>query len=97
MRFQPKAMKVLSLSEVRTKLGTTFKILERTNEAVTITRHRRPFAIIVSKAEYDGWQETFEVLRDAELTKEIRNGIRALRRTRKRYTLEELFADRRSL
>jgi len=32
-------------------------------------------------------------MKDAEFMKEIRAGIRALKRTKKRYTVEELFAD----
>jgi PHD/YefM family antitoxin component YafN of YafNO toxin-antitoxin module len=50
-------------------------------------------AVLVSKDEYDGLHETLEILRDAEFMKEIRAGIRALKRTKKRYTLDELFSE----
>lgn len=40
-----------------------------------------------------GWQETVEILEDSELMKEIRDGIKTLRRTKKRYILDKLFAD----
>lgn len=86
-------MKVLPLSEVKTKLSELVDVVERRDEKVTITRNGKPIAIIVSKDEYDGWEETVEILKDPEFMKEIRAGIRALRRTKKRYTIEELFAD----
>ena len=86
-------MKVLPLSEVKTKLSELVDVVERRDEEVTITRNGRPVAIIVSKDEYDGLHATMEILRDAEFMKEIRAGIRALRRTKKRYTLDELFSD----
>jgi PHD/YefM family antitoxin component YafN of YafNO toxin-antitoxin module len=67
--------------------------VERRDETVTVTRNGKPVAVIVSKDEYDGWQETIEIMKDAEFMKEIQAGIRALKRTKKRYTLDELFAD----
>ena len=58
-----------------------------------ITRNGKPVAIMASKDEYDGWQETVEIMRDANFMKEIRKGILSLKRTKKRYTLDELFSD----
>lgn len=86
-------MKVLPLSEVKTKLSELVDVVERRDETVTVTRNGKPVAVLVSKDEYDGWQETIEIMRDAEFMKEIQAGIRALKRTKKRYTLDELFAD----
>lgn len=86
-------MKVLPLSEVKTKLSELVDVVERRDEAVTVTRNGKPVAVIVSKDEYDGWRETVEIMRDAEFMKEIRAGIRALKRAKKRYTIDELFAD----
>jgi prevent-host-death family protein len=86
-------VKVLPLSEVKTKLSELVDVVERRDETVTVTRNGKPVAVIVSKDEYDGWRETIEIMKDAEFMKEIRAGIRALKRTKKRYTVEELFAD----
>ena len=86
-------MKVLPLSEVKTKLSELVDVVERRDETVTVTRNGKPVAVIVSKDEYDGWRETIEIMKDADFMKEIRAGIRALKRTKKRYTVEELFAD----
>jgi len=56
-------------------------------------RNGKPVAIIASKDEYDRWQDTVEIMRDANFMKEIRKGILSLKRTKKRYTLDELFSD----
>ena len=84
-------MKVLPLSEVKTKLSELVDVVERRDESITITRNGKPVAMIVSKDEYEGWHETMEILRDSEFLAEIRDGIRGLGRTRKRYSLDELF------
>lgn len=84
-------MKVLPLSEVKTKLSELVDVVERRDEPVTITRNGKAIAIIVSKDEYDSWHETVEILRDAQFLKEIRDGIRRLARTKKRHTIDELF------
>lgn len=86
-------MKTMPLSEVKTKLSELIDVVESRDEAVTITRNGKPVAIIVSKDEYDGWQETVEIMTDSNLMKEIRNGIKALKRTKKRYSLDDLFTD----
>lgn len=86
-------MKVLPLSEVKATLSQLVDVVDRRDEPVTITRNGKPVAVIVSKEEYDGWHETVEILRNAQLLKEIRDGIRRLARTKRRHTVDELFAD----
>jgi prevent-host-death family protein len=86
-------MKTMPLSEVKTKLSELVDAVERRDEVVTITRNGKPVAIMVSKDEYEGWQETVEIMRDAKFMKEIRKGIQSLKRSKKRYTLDELFGD----
>ena len=86
-------MKTMPLSEVKTKLSELVDVVERRDEEITVTRNGKPVAIIVSKDEYDGWQETLEIMKDPEFMKEIRAGIRTLKRTKKRYTIDELFAE----
>jgi len=86
-------LKVLPLSEVKTKLSELVDVVERRDEPITITRNGKAIAIIMSKEEYDSWHETMEILRDPQFLKEIRDGIRRLARTRKRHTVDELFAE----
>jgi prevent-host-death family protein len=86
-------MKTMPLSEVKTKLSELVDAVQRRDEVVTITRNGKPVAIIVSKDEYEGWRETVEIMKDETFMREIRRGIRSLKRTKKRYSLDELFAD----
>ena len=84
-------MKVLPLSEVKSKLSELVDVVDRRDESITITRNGKPVAMIVSKDEYESWHETNEILKDSEFLNEIRDGIRRLARTKKRYTVDELF------
>jgi prevent-host-death family protein len=86
-------MKTMPLSEVKTKLSELVDAVERRDEVVTITRNGKPVAIIVSKDQYEGWHETVEIMKDEQFMREIRRGIRSLKRTKKRYSLDELFTD----
>ena len=86
-------MKILPLSEVKSKLSELVTVVEQRDEEVTITRNGKAVAIIVSKDEYEGWKETAEIMRDGQFLKDIRRGIRALSRTKKRFTLDQLFTD----
>jgi prevent-host-death family protein len=86
-------MKTLPLSEVKSKLSELVDTVERRDEVVTITRNGKAVAMIVSESEYEGWRETVEIMRNKKLMKEIRRGIQSLKRTGKRYTIDELFTD----
>jgi antitoxin YefM len=86
-------MKTLSLSEVKTRFSEIVDVVEQQEETVTVTRKGKPVAVIVSKDEYDGLQETIAILSDPQFMKEIRAGIQALKKTKKRYTVDELLTD----
>lgn len=88
---RPGVLKVLPLSEVKAKLSELVDVIERRDEQLTITRNGKAVAIILSTDEYESWTETAEILKDTRFLKEIRDGIRSLARTKKRYTIEELF------
>jgi prevent-host-death family protein len=82
-------MKVLSLSEVNMKLSQLVEELSSLDEELTITRNRKPVAIIVSLAAFDSWKETLAIRADAELLLEIRRGLEDIKKKHKLYTLEE--------
>jgi prevent-host-death family protein len=86
-------MKTMPLSEVKTKLSELVDAVERRDEVVSITRNGKPVAMIVSKEEYESWRETMDIMRDANFMREIRKGVKSLKRAKKRYTLDELFAE----
>jgi antitoxin YefM len=86
-------MKVLPLSEVKMKLSQLVEEVSSLDEEITITRNGKPVAIIVSPDEFDSWKETLAIRADAELMAEIRRGLEDIKKKRKLYTLEELFAE----
>ena len=86
-------MKVLPLSEVKMKLSQLVEEVASLDEEITITRNGKPVAIIVSPDEFDSWKETLAIRADAELMAEIRRGLEDIKKKRKLYTLEELFAE----
>jgi prevent-host-death family protein len=83
-------MKTLSLSEVRMKLSELVENVHSTDEEIVITKNGRPAAVLVSPDEYESWKETADIKSDADLMKEIKNGILDLKTKSKLYTLEEL-------
>lgn len=86
-------MKILPLSEVKARLSQLIDEVASRDEVITITRNGRPAAVLVSPEEFESWKETVAIRSDAEFMKEIRRGLRGLKRTRRLYTLEELFGD----
>jgi antitoxin YefM len=86
-------MKTLSLSEAKMKLSGLVDSVFSTDEEVVITRNGSPVAVLVSPDEFEGWKETEAIRADADLMKEIKNGLDALKKGKtKLYTLEELFS-----
>jgi prevent-host-death family protein len=78
---------------VKARLSELVSVVEQRDEEITITRNGKPVAMLISADEYAAWKETVQILADAELMQEIRDGIQALQRTRKRSTLDDLFVD----
>ena len=85
-------MITLSLSEVKMKLSALAEKVNATDEEVVITKNGRPVAVLVSPDEFESWRETEQIISDADLMKEIKSGISALKKKKSSlYTLEELF------
>ena len=84
-------MKILSLSEAKMKLSELVEAVYSTDEEIVITKNGRPAAILVSPEAVESWKETIEIASSADLMKEIKQGLVALKKKRKLYTLEELF------
>ncbi len=84
-------MKTLSLSEVKMKLSELVEKVYSTDEEVVITKNGRPSAVLVSPDEFESWKETLEIISDRDMMDEIKQGLAALKRKTRLYTLEELF------
>lgn len=87
-------MSTMSLSEAKMKLSELVDRVHRLDERVIITRNGSPVAVLVSTAEVESYDETAAIEADADLRKEVDQGLKALEsRPKKLYTLEELFED----
>jgi antitoxin YefM len=85
-------MKTLSLSEAKMKLSSLVDSVQDTDEEVLITRNGAPAAVLVSPDEFESLKETIAVRSDDNLMRDIKRGLRDLKRKKaKLYTLEELF------
>jgi antitoxin YefM len=83
--------KVLPMSKVKAKFSEIVDLVDRRRKSVVVTRHGKPVAVLLSAREYAGWQETTDILTDREFLRGIRAGMRALKRTKKRYTIDRPF------
>jgi len=85
-------MKTLSLSEAKMKLSSLIDAVQSTDEEVLITKNGAPAAVLLSPDEFESLKETIAVRSDAALMREIKEGLRDLKRKKAQlYTLEELF------
>lgn len=85
-------MRVLPLSEVKVRLNRLVDEVREKEEEILITKNGRPAAVLLSADEVESWKETLAIKSDADFMKEIRKGLRLLRKRKARlYTLEELF------
>jgi prevent-host-death family protein len=86
-------MKTLPLSEAKARFSQLIDEVVSRDEKITITRNGKPVAVLVSPDELESWKETIAVSSDADFMKEIRRGLRLLKKKSSLYTLEELFGD----
>jgi antitoxin YefM len=81
-------MKTLSLSEVKMKFSQLVENVYSTDEEVIITKNGRPAAVLVSPEEFKSWKETLDIKANADLMKEIKKGLAALKKGARLYTME---------
>jgi antitoxin YefM len=85
-------MKTLSLSEAKMKLSSLIDAVQSTDEEVLITKNGAPAAVLLSPGEFESLKETIAVRSDAALMRDIKEGLKDLKRKKaKLYTLDELF------
>ena len=81
----------IKVTELRKHL---FKVLEQiqrpTHPHRVITKDGAEMAVLVSKDEWDAWQETLEIMSDVNLIRGIRQGIKDIHGGRV-YSIEEVF------
>ncbi|MBI2346983.1 MAG: type II toxin-antitoxin system Phd/YefM family antitoxin [Deltaproteobacteria bacterium] len=83
-------MKTMPLSEVKMKLSALLEDVASRDEEIMITRNGKTVAVMVSPEEFESLQETLAIRADKALMKEIRMGLKGLKRGHKTYTIDEL-------
>ena len=87
-------MKTLPLAEAKAKLSGLIDDVTRRDERVTITKHGRPAAVLMSHDEATSLDATLEIMSDPEFYAEILRNRRALDRGEGRaYDLDELLGE----
>ena len=66
--------KTFSATAARKHFFQVLDLAEAPGFSVTITRQGKPPLIIMSQDEFEGWQETMEIMSDPELVKAIEEG-----------------------
>lgn len=83
-------MKTTSLTATSARKNF-FEIIKKTKDGktYTITVNGIPNVVMMSAEEFEGWQETLEIMSDPELMKDIEEGIKDVKKG-KTYTQEEV-------
>lgn len=77
------------------KLSALVDQVEDRDEEIFITRNGKVAGVLISPDEYESWMETLAIKADKGLMREIKKGIKSLKRVKKTFTLDELFPENR--
>ena len=84
------ATQMLPISEARANLPQIVKAADEKFQRTVITTNGKPVAVVMSYEEYLAWEETLEILSDAETMKEWREARAALARGAT-FSFEDIF------
>lgn len=79
----------LPATKARKQFFKLIKAADQPGTTITITVEGEPKVVMMSVEEFEGWQETLEILSDRKLTKNIKQALADLKRG-KVYSLEEV-------
>ncbi|MBU2259153.1 type II toxin-antitoxin system Phd/YefM family antitoxin [Patescibacteria group bacterium] len=88
-------MKSVSATNARRQLFDLIEQAGKPGSFISITHRDLPDVVLMSYEEFEGWQETMEILSDEKLMQDIRDGIK----DKESVTLEEMeesFAKKRT-
>ena len=71
--------KFITVTEARKNLYAVIDEAGQPGFAVAITHEGIPKVVVMSFEEYEGWQETMELMADPSFEKEMREGIRQMK------------------
>lgn len=79
----------LPATKARKQFFKLIKAADQPGTTITITVEGEPKVVMMSVEEFEGWQETLEILSDRKLTKNIKEALVDLKKG-KTYSLEEV-------
>ena len=85
--------KTLSLSDVKTHFPSLVNGVRQRADEVIVTRNGKPAAILLNYEEYQGLQETLEVLASPMMRRMIDTSRKYFRRGGKGLSIEEVFGE----
>jgi len=85
--------KILSLSEVKTRLPELVAGVQEREEEVVVTKNGRPAAILINVDEYTRLKETLDVLSDPALMKQIGKSQAFYKTGKKGLSFEDVFGE----
>jgi antitoxin YefM len=71
--------KFMTATEARKNFYAVIDAAKDPGVAVAITHDGIPKVVVMSFEEYEGWQETMEIMADPELDRDIREGIKEMK------------------
>jgi prevent-host-death family protein len=84
------ATRILPISEARASLPHVVKAANEKFERTVITTNGKPVAVVMSYEEYQAWEESLEILSDAETMKDWREARAAIARG-ETFSFEDVF------
>ena len=72
-------MKTLPFTEVRKDLSKIIDEVASAHEHVVITKQGKPEAVLMSTDEFEGWQETLEILSDPAAMRALKQSERDIK------------------
>ncbi len=66
----------LSITEARKNIFAIAEQVQKPGRYYTLTEKGEPKAVIVSMGEFESWAETLDIMRDGELVRGIRRGLK---------------------
>ena len=85
--------KYLSLSEAKAKLNHLVDEVIKKDDEFILTRNGKPVAVLLSSSTYEGWRETQAIKADPKFYREIKRGIKRLKKGGKTVSFEDVFGE----
>ena len=79
VRYNVRMNKFMTATAARKNFYKVIDQAEHRGFAITITHEGIPKVVVMSFEEYEGWQETIEIMSDPSLDADIQEGIREMK------------------